>query len=84
MIANTSEPAAAGRRRTSHTRVGPSAPAALPVTEAAAYLGVSKSMLDTWRSRGVGPRFVRLGAKVVYRTAALDEYLLANEHGGAQ
>lgn len=60
------------------------APAALPVQNAAEYLGVSKSMLDTWRSRGVGPRYVRLGAKVVYRVEALNDYLMAHEQGGAR
>lgn len=53
--------------------------ATLPVDDAAAYIGVSKSVLDTWRSRGQGPRFVRLGRRIVYRIAALDEFLLESE-----
>jgi predicted DNA-binding transcriptional regulator AlpA len=80
MTANTSAPATEGDIAL-FVLSRAAAPAALPVLEAAAYLGISKSMLDTWRSRGAGPRYVRLGTKVVYRIAALDDYLLANEHG---
>ncbi|MCP3424802.1 helix-turn-helix domain-containing protein [Rothia sp. AR01] len=53
--------------------------AALSVDGAAAYLGVSKSALDTWRTRGQGPRYSRLGRRIVYRIAALDEFLLESE-----
>lgn len=53
--------------------------ATLSVADAAAYIGVSKSVLDTWRSRREGPRFVRLGRRIVYRIAALDEFLLESE-----
>lgn len=53
--------------------------AALSVNDAAAYIGVSKSVLDTWRSRREGPRFVRLGRRIVYHIAALDEFLLESE-----
>ena len=81
MTATNSAPAAEGAISLSVLSRA-AAPGALPVLEAAAYLGVSKSMLDTWRSRGAGPRYVRLGTKVVYRITALDDYLLANEHGG--
>jgi excisionase family DNA binding protein len=56
-------------------------PATLNVPEAAFYLGVSESTLNTWRTRGKGPRFVRLGRKVLYRVAALNDYLLSNEQG---
>lgn len=53
--------------------------ATLSVDDAAAYIGVSKSILDTWRTRGQGPRYVRLGRRIVYRVAALDEFLLESE-----
>jgi hypothetical protein len=57
-------------------------PATLNVSEAAFFLGVSESTLNTWRTRGRGPRYVRLGRKVLYRIAALNDYLLSNEQGG--
>lgn len=62
--------------------IGLPQPATLNVSEAAFYLGVSESTLNTWRTRGKGPRYVRLGRKVLYRIAALNDYLLSNEQGG--
>lgn len=56
-------------------------PATLNVSEAAFYLGVSESTLNTWRTRSMGPRYVRLGRKVLYRVEALNDYLLSNEQG---
>lgn len=61
--------------------IGLPQPATLNVSEAAFYLGVSESTLNTWRTRGKGPRYVRLGRKVLYRVAALNDYLLSNEQG---
>ncbi len=55
--------------------------ATLNVPEAAMYLGVSESALNTWRTRGKGPHYVRLGRKILYRFAALDDFLLSNEQG---
>ena len=57
MTATTSEPADAGRRHTTHTRVGPSTPAALPVTEAAAYLGCSTRTVENRIAAGWLPRY---------------------------
>lgn len=63
----------------------PAAPAALPVPEAAAYIGVEPGTLDQWRSRErrlghpIGPRYCQLGRKIVYRLEALDEYLREHE-----
>lgn len=56
------------------------APVALPAgrldsTQAAAYLGKSKSWLDRARSEGRGPKYRRVGSRVEYTQAALDEYL---------
>jgi excisionase family DNA binding protein len=46
------------------------------VKQAADYLGVSVSSLDRWRCYGTGPRFVKVGRKVVrYRRSALDAFL---------
>ena len=42
--------------------------ARLTVEPAAEYVGVSKSMLDKLRTAGGGPRFMKLGKKVLYDT----------------
>lgn len=47
----------------------------LRTAEAAKYLERSESWLNHLRSKGQGPRFVRLGASVRYRRADLDTYL---------
>ncbi|WIH05522.1 helix-turn-helix domain-containing protein [Xanthomonas translucens pv. graminis] len=45
--------------------------------EAASYLGLSNSTLEKMRHEGRGPRYVRLGGRVFYRRADLDQYLEA-------
>jgi predicted DNA-binding transcriptional regulator AlpA len=55
-----------------------SAPAdlgALPTIAAAEYLGLSPATLETLRTRGGGPPFVKLGRRVVYRREDLDAWL---------
>lgn len=47
----------------------------LNTAEAAAYLRISASKLSKDRAKGNGPRYVRLGAKIFYRTPDLDEYV---------
>jgi len=42
---------------------------------AASYLGLSPATLETLRTRGGGPPFVKLGRRVVYRRTDLDEWL---------
>lgn len=42
---------------------------------AAEYVGFSVDSLKHWRLRGKGPRFVRVGARVLYRIADLDAWL---------
>jgi predicted DNA-binding transcriptional regulator AlpA len=42
--------------------------------EAAAYLGVSSSWLDKLRCVGGGPKYLKLGRRVLYRDADLDEW----------
>lgn len=37
----------------------------LRTSDAANYVGVGQSTLERWRTEGVGPRFRRLGAKIV-------------------
>lgn len=52
-----------------------SAAAALNTKAAARYLGLSPKTLETQRSRGGGPPFVKLGSRVVYREEDLDRWL---------
>lgn len=47
----------------------------------AARLGVSRSTLQSWRYAGRGPRFIKLGRMIRYRTADVDAYLRANTRG---
>jgi excisionase family DNA binding protein len=50
----------------------------LNVKAAAKRLGLSKPHLDRLRITGGGPKFVKLGRRVVYRVADLDDWLEAN------
>jgi predicted DNA-binding transcriptional regulator AlpA len=47
----------------------------------ASRLGVSRSTLQSWRYTGRGPRFLKLGRMVRYRSADIDAYLRANTRG---
>lgn len=65
---------------------GPEAPADepllgdwMPRSELAAQLGVSKDTLQRWHSQRVGPPLVRVGNRVLYRRAAVREWLIARE-----
>lgn len=53
----------------------------LTTSEAARYLRVSPITLEKWRRRleGYGPAFVRMGSKVFYRRATLDEFIQSRE-----
>ena len=42
---------------------------------AAALLGVARGTLRNWRSQCRGPRYARLGRRVVYQWADLEDYL---------
>ena len=46
--------------------------------EAAAYCGSSASTFEKLRLFGGGPRYVKLGRRVVYHPADLDQWLNAN------
>ena len=53
----------------------------LTPAQAAEYLGLSVQTLANWRSSGRRKvPFVKAGAKVLYRRAALDEWLAKNTH----
>lgn len=47
----------------------------LDTTEAAEYLSLKKCTLEAWRSRGGGPRFVKLGRSVRYRAQDLNHWI---------
>ncbi len=49
----------------------------------ATRLGVSRSTLQSWRYTGRGPRFIKLGRMIRYRTTDVDAYLRANTRGSA-
>jgi hypothetical protein len=42
--------------------------------EAADFLRLAKNTLEVWRVRGCGPVFLKLGSRVVYEKAALEEF----------
>ena len=44
-------------------------------TQAAAYLNLPPKSLNNWRSRGEGPKYLKIGARVMYRQSALDEFI---------
>ena len=51
------------------------APVKLNRADAAEYIGVTKATLATWASLGKGPKFIKLGGKVVYLQRHLDDWM---------
>ena len=47
---------------------------ALTDLEVAARLGVSRFTVRSWRLKGHGPRFLKMGRAVRYRTEDVDDY----------
>lgn len=59
---------------------GPSRPSGLLTTkEVAAFLAVPVGTVRDWRYRRVGPRGVRLGRRVLYRQAVVEQWLEERE-----
>ena len=54
---------------------GPPPDSLLTVEETAGFLRCSISALNKWRVSGNGPRFVRVGARVRYRTSDLLNFI---------
>lgn len=54
------------------------APALVDTVTAAAYIGVGPRFLQLARISGTGPRYAKLGQRVVYRLADLDAYVEAH------
>lgn len=46
----------------------------LNTQEAAQYLGLKRGTLEVWRSLGKGPRYFKLGTRVVYEVEDLDAF----------
>lgn len=46
----------------------------LTEAELAEYWGIRRNTLQKWRSTGVGPVYIKLGAKVVYPRESIIEY----------
>lgn len=42
---------------------------------AAKYLGVSRRAVESWRQRGLGPSYLKIGSLVRYTIEDLDTYL---------
>lgn len=56
--------------------------AGLGTAEASVYIGLSLATLKKYRRAGTGPRYARVGSKIVYRPADLDEYIARRLTGG--
>ena len=41
---------------------------------------ISERTLEQWRWQGKGPRFLKVGARVIYRLADIEAYEAANVH----
>lgn len=50
-------------------------PQRLNAAEAARYLHVDVSALQYWRSQGVGPSWYKIGRRVMYDIAQLDQFV---------
>lgn len=53
--------------------------ARLNVTDAARYTGISKSTLEKRRVSGGGPRYIKIGNRVVYDEHDLDAWMEGNK-----
>lgn len=51
--------------------------------EAAVYLRVSEDTLRRWRSKGLGPRYIKINGRIPYRRRDLERFLDLNECGAA-
>ncbi len=78
MMSRTTRPAAGTIRRSSErspTRPSPKAPSNVDTRQAAELIGMSKRTLEKWRGEGTGPPFLKLGRRVLYSVADLEEWL---------
>ena len=47
----------------------------LSETEAAALLGLKRTTLESWRMRGGGPEYAKLGKAVRYRRSVIEAFI---------
>ena len=57
-----------------HSLSSPTENRTLTDVEVAERLGVSRFTVRSWRLKGVGPRFLKMGRAVRYRSRDVDEY----------
>jgi hypothetical protein len=50
-----------------------------PVSEAAAYIGVSKSLLNKKRLTGDGPVYIKVGRRVLYDLTDLENWIASSK-----
>jgi excisionase family DNA binding protein len=55
----------------------------LTISEAAAYLRNPIGTLRKWRSQGRGPKSVKLGRRVLYDKADLDQWITQQKGNGS-
>jgi len=60
--------------RSKYSFESPSENRSLTDVEVAERLGVSRFTVRSWRLKGVGPRFLKMGRAVRYRSRDVDEY----------
>lgn len=49
----------------------------LNTEEAAAYLGIKRNTLEVWRCKHKGPRYSKIGTRVLYDVNDLEAFFLA-------
>jgi hypothetical protein len=63
--------------------LAPAGPHILSAGDAARYIGKSEITLRQWRSRGMGPPYIRQGRSINYLKSDLDQYLEEHRCGGS-
>lgn len=61
------------------TAVTAKPPPLASTAEVAAMLGIPQKTLVEWRSRGIGPEYLRIGRHVRYRWSDVDTWLATRE-----
>jgi predicted DNA-binding transcriptional regulator AlpA len=59
-------------------------PRYLNTQEVAERLRLSEGTLANWRTKGEGPQYVKLGRKVLYAVAEIDDYEKRQSRGAAK
>jgi predicted DNA-binding transcriptional regulator AlpA len=78
---NPETAAAPETRSESHTQVGELLPlpdsqqALIPASSLPEYIGIALQTLARWRHEGYGPRYVKLGRRVFYRSGDIRTWI---------